>query len=177
MSLVIRTTGEPEGIAAAVRQGVLDVDRNQPISEVKTLEQIVYQSVARPRFNLLLLGLFAAVAMLLAAAGIYGVMSYTVAQRTRELGIRMALGAQQSDVLRLVIKQGMTLALSGVGIGLVAALALTHLMKSLLFGISATDPLTFAAIAILLTMVALLACYLPARRATRVDPLEALHHD
>jgi putative ABC transport system permease protein len=177
MSLVIRTTGEPEGIAAAVRQAVLDVDRNQPISEVKTLERIVYQSVARPRFNLLLLGLFAAVAMLLAAAGIYGVMSYTVAQRTRELGIRLALGAQPSDVLRLVIKQGMTLALGGVGIGLVVALALTHLMKSLLFGISATDPLTFAAIAVLLTMVALLACYLPARRATRVDPLDALRHE
>jgi putative ABC transport system permease protein len=177
MSLVIRTTGEPEGIAAAVRQGVLDVDRNQPISEVKTLEQIVYQSVARPRFNLLLLGLFAAVAMLLAAAGIYGVMSYTVAQRTRELGIRLALGAQPRDVLRLIIKQGMTLALGGVGIGLVAALALTHLMKSLLFGISATDPLTFATIAVLLTGVALIACYVPARRATRVDPLEALRHE
>ena len=177
MSLVIRRSGEPESVVPSVRQVVHEIDSNQPISEIRMLEQIVYESVARPRFNLWLLGLFAGLALVLAAAGIYGVMSYTVSQRTHELGIRIALGAQQLDVIKLVIVQALKLVFTGVLIGLGGALALTRLMKTLLFGVSATDPLTYVVIALLLTIVALLACYVPARRAMNVDPMVALRID
>jgi putative ABC transport system permease protein len=174
MSLVIRTSVEPESLASAVRFAVADVDRSTPISEIRTMEQRVSASVTQPRFNLFLLAIFGGIALLLSAAGIYAVTAYSVAQRTHEVGIRMALGAQRRDVLKLIVGGGMGLIGLGIVIGTVAAFALTRLLRSALFGVSATDPLTFVAITLALGAVALLACYIPARRATRVDPLEAL---
>jgi len=175
--LVIRTKSEPEALIGAVRQEIRAVDREVAIGKVRTMTQMMSATLAERRFALLLLGGFAAVALSLAAIGIYGVMAYAVAQRTREIGIRMALGAQTSDVLRLIIKQGLSLALIGVATGLVGAFALTRLMTDLLFGVSATDPLTFIAIALFLTLIMLLACWIPARRATQVDPMTALRRE
>jgi len=173
-NLVIRTTTDPLSLASAVRQEIKALDPGLALASVKPLEQLVYESVAEPRYRTTLLGLFAVVALLLAAIGLYGVLAYAVTQRTHELGIRMALGARGADVLRLVVGQGIKLALIGVLLGLGAALALTRLMKTLLFEVSATDPLTFGVIALLLALVALVACWLPARRATKVDPMIAL---
>jgi putative ABC transport system permease protein len=174
MTVVIRSSVEPNQMAAAAREQVRAIDSEQPIYAVRTLEEIRSDSIAPERLNLTLLGVFAAVALVLALVGIYGVMSYAVSQRTHEIGIRMALGAQARDVMRLVVRQGMALALAGVAIGLVAAFALTRLMERLLFDVKAADPLTFAVIALLLIVVALMACYIPARRATKVDPMVAL---
>src|ERR1700752_3976235 len=173
MNLVVRTKGDPLSIAGALRNEVRAIDPDQPISAMRPMAEWVDSSVAQPRYRTMLFGLFAALAMILAATGIYGVMSYSVAQRTHEVGVRMALGARRVDVLKLVVGQGMVLTVIGVVIGLLAASALTRVMASLLFGVTAKDPLTFAAVAALLTVVAFIACVVPARRATRVDPLVA----
>ncbi len=177
MSLVVRTTNNPLSQAAAVRGQIRVIDRDLPIDESKTMEQLLAESVSGPRFNMLLLTVFAVVALVLALVGIYGVMSYTVTQRTHEIGIRVAVGAQSRDVFRMVLGQGMLLALIGVAFGLLGALALTRLMTSMLFGVEPNDPLTFATIALLVIAVALIACYLPGRRATKVDPLVALRYE
>ena len=177
MTLLVRTTTDPLSIVGAVRQAVWSVDPDQPISDVKTLEKVVDDSVAQRRLNMLLMGLFGGLAMLLSAVGIYGLLSHAVTQRTQEMGIRMALGAQVRDVLKLVLKQGMTLAFAGVAIGIVGAFALTRLIRGLLFGVGPNDAMTFIVVAGVLTFVALLACYIPARRATKVDPLIALRYE
>jgi predicted permease len=174
MNVVLRSTTDPAALATAVNHELHELDRDLPMYRVVTMEQRVAESLARRRFTTVLLGLFAGFALALAAIGIYGVMAYLVSQGTREIGIRMALGATQSAVLRLVVRQGLMLALSGVAIGLVAALAFSRLLGGLLFGVRSNDPLTFAAIAILLMVVALLASYIPARRAARIDPMISL---
>ncbi len=177
MNIALRTQGDPLSLVPAVRKEVAAIDKEQPVAVIRTMDEWVNRSTATPRYRTTLLGLFAALAMILAATGIYGVMSYSVAQRTHEIGIRMALGARHGDVLRLVVSQGMLLVVVGLGIGVAAALALTRLMQSLLFGVTAKDPITFVAVAGLLAVVALIACYIPARRATKVDPLTALRYE
>jgi putative ABC transport system permease protein len=177
MSLVVSSSIEADSLAGAVRQAVIDVDQTVPVSDVQTMDHIVSTSVTQPRFNLFLVALFSAIALLLSAAGIYGVTSYGVSQRTHELGIRMALGAQVRDVLGMILKQGMGVIAIGLVLGLGAAFLLLRLMKSLLFGVTETDPLTFVVTTVVLTFVALIACYVPARRATKVDPLEALRYE
>ena len=177
MYLAVRTTTDPLSLTAAVRRQVFEIDNEQPVAEVATMEQLLATSLSQSRLSALLLAIFGAVALILAAVGVYGVMSYAVTERAHEIGVRMALGAARRDVLWLVISRGMSLAGAGVLVGLAGALALTRLMKTLLFSVSATDPLTFSAIALLLAVVALLACWIPARRATKVDPMVALRHD
>jgi len=177
MTVVARTESPPEQLAAVLRSAVQELDKDQPIYNVRTMEDLIAKSVSRPQFHLLLLGSFAALALVMASLGLYGVMSYTVTQRTPEIGIRMAFGAQPRDALRLVLGAGLALTLIGIVIGLLVAFALTRVMDSLLFSVSATDPLTFAAVAFLLIAVALLACFVPARRATKVDPLVAMRHE
>jgi predicted permease len=177
MVLLLRTHGEPTNLLGALRSEIAALDKDLPLSDVNTLEQITRSAVARTRFTMLLLSVFAGVALLLAAVGIYGVMSYSVTQRTHEIGIRVALGAQRRDVIGLISRQGMMLALAGLGAGLIASLALTRLMSTLLFGVSATDPITFAGTAMLLTGVALGACLVPAWRAMKMDPMDALRHE
>jgi putative ABC transport system permease protein len=177
MALVLRTTVEPSSLAPALRHVVHETDPAVPVYELQTMNDRVSNSVAARRFNLLLLGGFAALALLLAGVGVYGVISYVVTQRTHEIGIRMALGAQSGDVVRLFLKQGMALVLLGVGLGLLGAFALTRVMTSLLFNVSASDPLTYVGVALTLALIALLACYVPARRATKVNSLIALRAD
>jgi putative ABC transport system permease protein len=177
LTLVVRSSSDPMALAGPVRSQILALDNDQPVSGIRSMEGMVSASIAQPRFYLLLLSIFAALALVLAAVGIYGVLSYSVTQRMHEIGIRMALGAKQSDVIKLVVGQGMMLALVGVAIGLVSAFVFTRLMSSMLYGVSATDPVTFAALALLLTAVALLASYIPARRATKVDPMIALRYE
>jgi putative ABC transport system permease protein len=177
MTIALRATSDPLALVGAMRREVAAIDPDQPISNITTMSNLLAASVARTRFNFLVFSIFAAIALTLAAVGIYGVIAYSVSQRTHEIGIRLALGAQAADVLRLIIRQGMGLVLAGVGIGLAGALALTRLMKTLLFGVSATDPLTYIVITLLLAFFALLACWIPARRATKVDPLVALKYE
>jgi putative ABC transport system permease protein len=175
--LLLRSASDPAMVASAVRGQVRELDAQLPVYDVKTMNQVLTTAAARPRFMTFLLVAFAAVAALLAAVGIYGVMSYTVAQSRREIGIRLALGAQSSDILKLIVGQGLILVSLGVAIGTAGAFALTRLMASVLFGVTATDPLTFIAVPVLLVVVTLLACYIPARRATRVDPMVALRYE
>ena len=177
MNVVIRTQNDPLSIVGGVRKEVQALDPEQPISAIRTMNEWVALSVAAPRYRTTLLGLFAVLAVILAATGIYGVMSYSVAQRTHEIGVRMALGARQLDVLKLVVRQGMLLTLVGVILGLGAAYALTRVMSSLLFGVTEKDPITFGVVAALLIAVSFVACFVPARRATKVDPLEALRYE
>jgi putative ABC transport system permease protein len=177
MVMVVKTKGDPESQVASVRNEVWAVDKDQPVYNIRTMEQLLSKSMAQRRFNMLLVGIFASVALVLAAIGLYGVMAYSVTQRTHEIGIRMALGAQAKDVLKMVVGQGMMLALLGVVVGLTAAFALTRVMSSLLFNVSATDPTTFIGVSLLLSLVALMACYIPARKATRVDPMVALRYE
>jgi putative ABC transport system permease protein len=177
LMLAVRTTGAPQGSVAAIRDLVRDLDREQPVTSIATMDERLTRALSEPRFSTLLLGLFALMGLVLAAVGIFGVMSYVVTQRTHEIGIRLALGAGRRDVVALIIGHGVRLTLVGLGIGLVASVAMTRLMTSLLFGVSPTDPLTFALISVLLAAVALLACYLPARRATKVDPMIALRYE
>jgi putative ABC transport system permease protein len=171
---IARTTADPSSLAAALRREIAAVDADLPVYDVRTMNQVIAESVAQRRFTVGLLAIFAFAALGLAALGLYGVLSYAVTQRTREIGLRMALGGRRLDVLRLVVGQGMKMAMIGALAGLIAALALTRLIKGLLFGVSASDPITFAAVAFLLTLVAFIACWIPARRATKVDPMVAL---
>jgi putative ABC transport system permease protein len=177
MSLMVRTTVDPKSVAAAIRKEVLALDKDQPVYSIRTLDAVLSESVAVPRFRALLIAIFSVVALVLATVGIYGVMSYSVTQRTHEIGIRMALGARPRDVMKMVVGHGFALALISVGIGLVASFFLTGLLSDLLYGVSATDPVTFIAVPMVLTGVALAACFVPARRASKVDPMIALRYE
>jgi putative ABC transport system permease protein len=176
-TVVIRTSVEPLSLTEPVRQALWRVDADQPMWKIRTAEFLVKRSTADRRFLMALMGIFAVLALVLTIIGLYGVISYLVNQRTQEIGIRMALGAQMRDIIRMVLNHGMVLVLTGVALGLGAAWLLTRLMSRLLYQVSATDPLTFVAISLLLITVALLACYIPARRATKVDPLVALRYE
>jgi putative ABC transport system permease protein len=175
--LVLRTKADPTVIASAVRQAVWSVDKDQPVSNVRSMDQAFAAAISTERFQALMLGLFAALALVLACVGLYGVISYSVVQRTHEIGVRMALGAQPVDVLRLVIRQGMFLTFTGLAIGIVAGTFVTRVLTDMLFGVTPRDPLTFVGVPVLLLVVAFLACFIPARRATRIDPLVALRYD
>jgi len=177
LSIVLRTATDPLLQAAALRSALAEIDPNQPLVRVRTMEENMAATVAQPRFRTWLIGIFAALALVLAGVGVYGVMSYTVTQRTSEIGIRVTLGAQPEDVFRIVVGEGLRLALAGVGVGILAALALTRLLRSFLYGVSAYDPLTFGGVALILTLVAVAASFFPARRATLVDPLVALRYE
>jgi putative ABC transport system permease protein len=177
MSLVVRTSSPPNTLVSAISNAVHEVDREQPLVDVITMDEILNDSLSHQRFNMLLLSVFSGLALLLAAIGIYSVLAYSVRRRMREIGVRMALGAQRGDILRMILGQGTKLALVGTGIGVAAALGLTRLMASQLFGVTATDPMTFLSVAALIVLVALAACYIPARRATKVDPIVALRYE
>jgi putative ABC transport system permease protein len=177
MTIIVKGVGDPNQLIASARQQVRAVDPDQPIYNIRTMDEIRGESVAPQRLNLILLSLFAGIAFVLAIVGIYGVMSYAVTQRTHEIGIRMAIGAQPRDVFRMILGQGMFLTVIGLVIGLLGAFGLTRLMGAMLFAIKPTDPLTFTAVALLLAGVALIACYVPGRRATKVDPVNSLRYE
>jgi putative ABC transport system permease protein len=177
MHLVVRSDGDPTQLASAVRSVVSRVDPNQPVTEVRSMDEYLAASVSRRRLSMLLLILFAGVATVLAAVGIYGVMAYAVTQRSHEIGIRMALGAEPADVLRMVVNDGMKLAGIGLVIGIAASYAAVHYLASQLVGVKTKDPITVISVSVGLALIAISACYFPARRATRVDPLEALRHE
>jgi len=177
ITLVMRAAGNAADLAPAIEQTVWSIDRNLPISEVLTMDHVVAEATAEPRFLAMLLGLFAAVALLLAAVGIYGVMSYAISRRTHEIGIRISLGATRASVLRMVLRQGMMQALAGAAAGVAGALLLSRLMGRMLYGVTPTDPLTFGTVTMLLGLAALLAICVPARKATRIEPTVALRHD
>jgi putative ABC transport system permease protein len=176
-TLIARTDGDPASLSSALRAGVRAADPELPLYSISTMNELVAERTAQRRLAVLLISVFAALALTLSAVGIYGVMSYTVTQRTQEIGVRMALGAAHTDILRMVFRSGTALALLGIAIGLLVAFGLARLMTALLFETSAADPPTFSVVPVLLMAVALLACYLPARRATRVDPLSALRYE
>jgi putative ABC transport system permease protein len=177
MTLIVKSGIEPAALASSIRYAVASIDKDQPVSDLSTMRQLVNNSVSTRRITLILLGVFGGLALLLGAVGIYGVLAYSVAQRTHEIGIRMALGARGGDVLRMILAQGARIAGMGVVIGILASFGLTRLMTNLLFSVSPADPATFAAVAIVLVLVALLASYIPARRTLRVDPMIALRHE
>ena len=177
LSVVLRTSGDPLLETSALRSALAGIDPNQPLVKIRTMENNISANAAQPRFRTWLLGIFATLALLLAAVGIYGVMSYSVTQRINEIGIRIALGARPGDVFRIIVGEGLRLALAGVAVGVCVAFAMTRTLRSFLYGISASDPLTYIATAAALTLVAIAACYFPARRATRVDPIVALRYE
>jgi putative ABC transport system permease protein len=177
LSWIIQTAVDPSSLSAAIQHEIQSVDSQLAASKIRTMDQVISESTARQNFNMLLLTIFAGLALLLAAIGIYGLMSYTVEQRTQELGIRMALGASRGDMLKLVVRQGMLLTGIGVVIGLAASFGLNRLLADLLFGVKATDPVTYAAVTVILISVALLATYIPARKATQIDPMIALRYE
>ena len=177
MSVVLRTSADPSTEASALRSALAEIDPNQPLVKVRTMEENMSASVAQPRFRTWLIGIFAGLALLLAAIGVYGVMSYAVTQRTSEIGIRVTLGAQSADVFRSVVGEGLRVALLGIGAGVIAALALTRMLRTFLYSVSSWDPLTFLGVAVLLAAVTAAACFFPARRAMRVDPIVALRYE
>jgi putative ABC transport system permease protein len=177
MTLIVRTASDPAAFAGTVKGVIKESDGGLPVYDAQTMDQTLGEMMSHRRFNMLLFAIFAAIALILAAVGIYGVISYSVTQRTHEIGIRIALGAERKDVLKLIVGQGMLLAGLGVAAGLVASFLLTHFMSSLLYEVKATDPVTFALVALALTAVALVACAVPARRATKVDPMVALRYE
>jgi len=177
VTFAIRTASNPTAVATAVRHAVWEIDHDQPVIQIRTMENVILDFIWRQHISASVLGIFAAIAVLLSAVGIYGVFSYSVTQRTHEIGVRTALGASRADILKMVFGEGLLLTLIGVGAGIVAALALTRLLATLLYGVRPRDPLTFVGLSLLLSGVALLASYIPARRATKVDPMEALRYE